>query len=214
MFGKLIFSATLLTALTIITATSARAEVSFGADLVSRYVWRGTDFGDAVSVQPGIAYSTGPVEIGAWSSWAITGAGANENDLYVSFAAGPVGITLTDYFFPTAAENDFFNYSDGDGIHILEISASYETGPLSLLGTFNFLGEGEDSFYVEAGYGLGERDGIDISLTAGLGNGAYTTDTDPMLVNLGINLSKGDYTASYILNPDRETTFLVFGRSF
>jgi len=210
---KFLSSAVLVAAVTVLSS-SAHAEVSFGSDLVSRYVWRGTDFGDAVSVQPGIAYSTGAIEIGAWSSWALSGAGANENDIYVSFAAGPVGITITDYFFPTGVVNDFFNYKDEDGIHILEVSASYETGPVNLMGAFNFLGDGEDSFYLEAGYGLGEMDGIEVGLTAGLGNGAYTTDTDPMLVNLSINLSKDDYFASYILNPDKETTFLIFGKSF
>jgi len=212
---KSILTAAGLAVLTIISAFPVHAEVSFSADLVNRYVWRGTDFGDAVSIQPGIAYATGSVEIGAWSSWGIAANGANENDLYVSFAAGPVGITLTDYFFPgfTGAD-DFFNYSDGDGIHILEISAAYESGPFSLLGAFNFLGDAEDSFYAELGYGLGEVDGVEVGLTGSLGNGVYTTDTDPMVVAIGVNLSKDDYFASYILNPDQETTFLVFGKSF
>ena len=29
-------------------------EVTIGADVVSRYVWRGTDYGNAAAVQPGI----------------------------------------------------------------------------------------------------------------------------------------------------------------
>ena len=31
----------------------AQPEVSLGADLVSRYVWRGLDFGQSAAVQPG-----------------------------------------------------------------------------------------------------------------------------------------------------------------
>ena len=65
-----------------------------------------------------------------------------------------------------------------------------------------------------------------VSVTVGLGNGVYTyeADEDPAddeapedtidLVSVGLNMSKGDYFASYILNPNRESTFLVFGRSF
>ena len=220
LFRKLIFSAALLTALTVITATSARAEVSFGADLMSRYVWRGADFGNSASIQPGISYSTGPIEVGAWSAWGLTGASdGNENDLYITLSTGPVGITVTDYFFPAFDGDEFFDYGDKGG-HTLEISVSFASGPISLMGAVNLLepeddeGKTQNSFYAEIGYDLGEIDDIGIDLTAGLGNDDYTTDTDPMLVSLGINLSKGDYTASYILNPDRETTFLVFGKSF
>ncbi|MFT5089770.1 MAG: hypothetical protein ACI8PG_004144 [Planctomycetota bacterium] len=89
-----------------------------------------------------------------------------------------------------------------------------EDMPISITGAFNFSGDSEDSFWLEATYDLGEMDETAVSITAGAGNGAYTTDTDPTLITIGVNLSKGDYFASYILNPDKESTFLVFGRSF
>ena len=212
--NRLLFAAPLLFALTL-AAIPADAGVGFGADVVNRYVWRGTDFGNAVSVQPGMSISHGNIEVGAWSSWAITGGGANENDLYASFSSGPIGITLTDYYFPGLTEDDmFFSYSDDDAVHILEISASLALMPLSALVAYNFSGDTEDSFWVEASLDLGEMEETAVSVTAGLGNGVYTTDTDPALVSVGLNMSKGDYFASYILNPDRESTFLVFGRSF
>lgn len=213
----LLFAAPLLFALTL-AAVPADAGVGFGADVVNRYVWRGTDFGNAVSVQPGMSISYGNIEVGAWSSWAITDGGANENDLYASFSSGPIGITLTDYYFPgLTGENDsFFSYSDEDAVHILEVSASLALDgmPLSGLVAFNFSGDPEDSFWVEATYDLGELEETAVSVTAGFGNGVYTTDTDPALVSVGLNMSKGDYFASYILNPDKESSFLVFGRSF
>ena len=213
----LLFAAPLLFALTL-AAVPADAGVGFGADVVNRYVWRGTDFGNAVSVQPGMSISYGNIEVGAWSSWAITDGGANENDLYASFSSGPIGITLTDYYFPgLTGENDsFFSYSDEDAVHILEVSASLALDgmPLSGLVAFNFSGDPDDSFWVEATYDLGEMEETAISVTAGFGNGVYTTDTDPALVSVGLNMSKGDYFASYILNPDKESSFLVFGRSF
>ena len=242
---RLLFAAPLLFALTL-AAVPANAGVGFGADVVNRYVWRGTDFGNAVSIQPGMSISHGNIEIGAWSSWAISGGGANENDLYASFSSGPIGITLTDYYFPGLTEDDdFFSYNnysaeeleedkDGDGEldksnpHILEISASLAPDgvPLSALVAYNFFGDTDNSFWAEATYDLGEIEETAVSVTAGLGNGVYTyeLDEDPEddkapedtidLVTVGLNMSKGDYFASYILNPNRESTFLVFGRSF
>ena len=212
----LLFAAPLLFALTL-AAVPADAGVGFGTDVVNRYVWRGTDFGNAVSVQPGMSISYGNIEVGAWSSWAITDGGANENDLYASFSSGPIGITLTDYYFPGLTEDDsFFSYGDEDAVHILEISASLALDgmPLSALAAFNVSGDPDDSFWVEATYDLGEMEETAVSVTAGFGNGVYTTDTDPALVSVGLNMSKGDYFASYILNPDKESSFLVFGRSF
>ncbi|MYA24659.1 MAG: hypothetical protein F4Z30_18610 [Gemmatimonadetes bacterium] len=214
--NRLLFAAPLFFALTLATVP-ADAGVGFGADVVNRYVWRGTDFGNAVSVQPGMSITHGNIEVGAWSSWAISDGGANENDLYVSFSSGPIGITLTDYYFPGLTENDdFFNYSDEDGAHILEISASLAPDgvPLSALVAYNVSGDADDSFCAEATYDLGEMEETAVSVTVGLGNGFYTTTTDPALVSVGLNMGKGDYFASYILNPDKESTFLVFGRSF
>ena len=54
---------------TVAASAPATAEVGIGADVVSRYIFRGTDFGNAVTVQPGLTYSTDSFEIGAWSSW-------------------------------------------------------------------------------------------------------------------------------------------------
>ena len=194
---------------------AVQAEIGLGADVVSRYVWRGTDFGNAVSVQPGIAFSREAVEIGAWSSWAISGGGANENDLYVSYAAGPVAITVTDYYFPVSAPADFFNYSDEDGIHILEASVGADLGMVGVMAALNFLGDSDDSFWVEASVPLAALSGdADVGLTVGAGNGVYTADGDPALVSVSLDVAMGDYFGSYILNPDQEITFLVFGRSF
>ena len=213
---RLLFAAPLLYALTL-SAVPAAAGVGFGADVVNRYVWRGTDFGNAVSVQPGMSISHGNIEVGAWSSWAITGGDANENDLYASFSSGPIGITLTDYYFPGLTEDDmFFSYSNDDEVHILEVSASLAPDgvPLSAMVAYNFSGDAENSFWAEATYDLGELEETAVSVTVGFGNGFYTTTTDPALVSVGLNMGKGDYFASYILNPDKESAFLVFGRSF
>ena len=167
-------------------------------------------------MQPWISYSTDVLEVGAWSSWAINDGSANENDLYVSFNAGPVGITVTDYFFPAAAPADFFDYSDDAGVHILEVSAGLDVGGLSVMGAFNILGDADDSFWVEASLPLAalSSEDVEVGLTVGAGNGVYTTDTDPMIAQVSLDVSKDDWFGSYILNPDAEITFLVIGKSF
>ncbi len=86
----------------------------------------------------------------------------------------------------------------------------------SVMGAFNFSGDSEDSFWVQASLPLEalSSDDVEVDLTVGVGNGVYTTDTDPNLAQVSIDVSSGDYFARYILNPETEIIFLVFGTSF
>jgi hypothetical protein len=181
-------------------------EVTIGADVVSRYVWRGTDFGNAAAVQPGIETAVGPVTLGAWGSWSISpgpeDASGNECDLYASTTVGPVGLTLTDYFFPAYAGTDSLLNLD---MHVFELSAGADVGPVSLLAAANVSGDDDNSTYLELTYG---------AFSLGLGNGAYSNDGEFAPVSLGISASRDNFSASYIINPDQETSFLVFGVNF
>ena len=181
-------------------------EVTIGADVVSRYVWRGTDFGNAAAVQPGIETAVGPVTLGAWGSWSISpgpaDASGNECDLYASTTVGPVSLTLTDYFFPAYAGIDSLLNVD---IHVFELSAGANVGPVSILAAANVSGDDDNSTYLELTYG---------SFSLGLGNGAYSTDGEFAPVSLGISASRDNFSASYIINPNQETSFLVFGVNF
>ena len=181
-------------------------EVTIGADVVSRYVWRGTDYGNAAAVQPSIETTIGPVALGAWGSWSISpgpaDASGNECDLYASTTVGPVGLTLTDYFFPAYAGTDSLLNID---IHVFELSAGADVGPVSLLAAAYVSGDDDNSTYLELTYG---------AFSLGLGNGAYSTDGEFAPVSLGISASRDNFSASYIINPDQETSFLVFGVNF
>jgi len=206
---------------------------SVGADLVSRYVWRGTDFGNAPAVQPGISFSAGGFEIGAWGSYSISSnTGGAEADLYAgySFDFG-LSLGVTDYYFPGESLDldgslDSMNvfmgslapsregaYFSGDA-HAIEIAAGYEIGGLSLLVGYFISGD----VYTEVGYGFG-----DVSLFVGAGNGAYTVDENFMVCNVGIGVEKEiKITDSFslpmfgqlILNPDSEQVHWVVGVSF
>ena len=74
----------------------------------------------------------------------------------------------------------------------------------------------DDSYYVEVELPVSvlSDDESDVSLTVGLGNGDYVVADDPALTVIGLNFSKEDYSASYIVNPDSEQSYLVFGKSF
>ena len=181
-------------------------EVTIGADVVSRYVWRGTDYGNAAAVQPSIETTIGPVALGAWGSWSISpgpaDASGNECDLYASTTVGPVGLTLTDYFFPAYAGTDSLLNLD---IHVFELRAGADVEPDSLLAAANVSGDDDNSTYLELTYG---------AFSLGLGNGAYSTDGEFAPVSIGVSASRDNFSASYIINPDQETSFLVFGVNF
>ncbi|NOG45465.1 MAG: hypothetical protein HND50_09545 [Calditrichaeota bacterium] len=203
----------------LLTVNPLFAQVDFGADVVSRYIFRGLDFGNAVSAQPFLSVTAGNFEIGAWGSYAFTGAGpgagANENDLYITYSYEMISATITDYYFPEGNKFGFYN-NNTSSAHIIEGSLSAEFSGISLLAAYNFYGADQDrSFYFEAGYELYSKDEMSVSAFAGLGNNIYVSDAagDPTLVNVGVSASKGALSASYILNPDLDTNYLVFGYS-
>ena len=222
----------------------ATSPFSLSLDMMSRYVWRGTDFGASPSMQPGISYSHKGFTVGAWGAYAMNLTGAQEADLYVSYS--PVEmftVTLTDYFFPDEVNDyDYFNYDKNSTGHILEASVSFngtEKLPMTVLLATNVYGA--DAARLNAG---GEQTGIQYSSYAELKYSFKNIDlfiganlTDPNedhgesgfygdkmgVVNLGISTSKEiKITNSYslplnislITNPQAKRIFLVAGFSF
>ena len=233
----LVFSA--LTLLFCIAPGAVLAQsVAIGADVASRYVWRGYDFGESFSVQPTLEYTQGPVSVGSWASYSISadGSGANEHDLYLSVVAGPVSLGVTDYYFPTppdllgedATTAEFFNFDGGgNGAHYVEPFVSYQgpgSFPIALYAAAFVYNDPDHSVYLEASYPF-VIDGVDLGVTLGavpLESSFYGTDGFS-IVNIGLSASKAvsitesfalPLSVSYILNPDMERTYLVFGISF
>ncbi len=196
--------------------TQAQAEVNVGVDLMSRYVWRGTDFGGSPSIQPSIELSTGGFVLGAWGAYTTNLPGAQEADLYTGYTFGDVfGLTLTDYFFPEDdMSTDYFDYENN---HALEISGTLTLDKFSLLAGKFFAGADDQSLYFEAAYDFGI-----VNAFIGAGNEVYTTDTEFNLVNIGIGTSKEikitdsfslPLSGSLIVNPERKNIFMVVGIS-
>ena len=214
--------------------SSASGQVSLGADVVSRYVWRGVDFGESMSVQPSLSFSAGGFEIGSWGSYSYAplSSGYNEHDIWASYSFGSVSLMLTDYYFPNGGF-DFFDFdgAQGDtasgGAHWIESSISYsgsESFPISVLFGAFIHNDPETSTYLEIGYPL-SVDGADLSFFAGatLAETAFYGTEGAGLISVGVSASKEvtvtesfalPISVSYILNPNAQRTFLTFGVSF
>ena len=186
----------------------------FGADVVSSYVWRGTQFGQGAHIQPYISTGKGGFEVGLWGSFPTTAAGGgNELDAYVSYDFGSFALTVTNYTFPdgngTYSSGGFF---DGD----LEISASTEIGGLSLMGGYF---PDLETLYIEAKFALGS---VDFAIGFGSDNADafYVGSNESSVCNISFGHKKevkitDDYSlpvsGSFIYNPSSEAAFLVFG---
>ena len=154
-----------ITGLTTLFAQEDESPWGVSCDIYNRYIWRGTDFGNNPSIQPGITYTAGSLTLGAWSAWQFGGEGS-ENDLYASYSIGDYSITITDYYFPGASPGGDFNETASDtGAHNIE---------LSLGGSFNGIGLIAGMFVVEPGF-----------------YGAFETDKAPM--SKYINISYDHY---------------------
>ena len=64
-------------------------------------------------------------------------------------------------------------------------------------------------------YDFYKKDDVSAGLVVGVGDGAYLMDSEDLnVVNMGLIASSGSMSVSYILNPQAETNFIVFGYSF
>lgn len=217
-----------LTAL-LVTATPTIAQsFSFGADVVSRYVWRGTDFGESASIQPALSVSAGGFEIGTWASYAMNpeSADANEHDLWLSYSTGPLSFGVTDYYFPNLGAG-FFDFDDGgNGAHYIEPFVAFsgpEALPIALFAGYFAYNDPDNSVYLNASYPF-SIEGVDLSFgvgasatesvmygTSGFGiiDVALAASRDvPITEHFALPLS-----VAYVLNPYAEKSFLVLGLS-
>lgn len=188
---------------------------SFGADLVSRYIWRGINLGgSSPHFQPSAEYSFGHsgLAIGAWGSHSLSGATGAEADIYLTYSfLDMFSLGVTDYYFPKDTQfgrDGYFNYKKGTTRHTFEVTASFdgtESFPVSVLFAMNVYGadgtdeNGDPYFakYLELGYSksLADMD-LFLFLGAALDNpkeeagaaGWYGNSAG--IINLGIGLSK------------------------
>ncbi len=208
--------------------TTSPYEVSLGTDIVSRYVWRGTDFGHSPSIQPTLKFSAYGVSFGAWGAFTTANTTpAQEADLFLSYTTTNSLLTFTvnDYFFPneTTGRNHYFNYNENETGHVFEGTIALnqsEKMPFGLMAGYNFYGADKDnSIYLEASYSTTVKD-LPINLFCGATTDKGIYGTEAGVINLGVKATKEIkvtetfklpiYT-SVITNPQAGNIFIVLG---
>ncbi len=218
----------------LISDAQESAGLNFGADLASRYIWRGINLGGpSPHIQPFIEYTAGSsgLAAGFWGSYGLgAGSAITEADFYISYT--PVELftfTVTDYFFPSDIPfggDEYFNYRKGATGHTIEGMARFngtERFPFSVLFAVNLYGaDGTDPMgnnyhakYLEAGYSF-SAGGASIETFAGFaldnpdtGSGAAGWYGDSGgLINLGFTIS-GNISLSEMIALPAFSTLVV-----
>jgi hypothetical protein len=226
----------MLTSGTLVSANdSTKVDLSVGTDLVSHYVWRGLLLSNSPSIQPSMGITYCGFSFGSWASYSVSPSAFQEVDLYMSYSIGSITVGVNDYFNPNDSlgfDNNYFNYSKNTTLHSLEPFISFsEIGgtPFSATaGVFVYGNDRDDegnslySSYLELSYATNVKDyGLNIFGGATLGNGYYASKA--AIVNLGVSISKElkvmeNFTipckGSFIVNPNTQNVFLVFGFTF
>ena len=164
---------------------------------------------------------------------------SHEIDTWLSYSfplGSSINVTalLTDYYYPNGGikMGNFNNYDnkDGNGAHTIEAGLSFtgpETFPLTLSGYMNIYNDKGHNSYFQADYSTSVNE-INVGLFIGAAVGSKDTPdyygTEKLnIVHMGVKISRSvkvtenfslPVYCSYILNPNREVAFLVFGISF
>lgn len=192
--------------------SDSKIKLNIGADIVSRYVWRGIDFGNSPAIQPTISMVAGNFELGLWGSVSTQNA-HKEVDLYAKYTYKNFTLSLTDYYIPTlngmpsSPDPRLSIFDNKKTAHAFEGSLLFKGGeklPLWISANTFFYGNdkrwGYDaakdttdgtyfSTYFEAGYSLavGENN-LDIFMGATPFAGQYGNGAG--ITNLGITASR------------------------
>ncbi|WP_291972331.1 TorF family putative porin [Lutibacter sp.] len=216
---------TILLLITIISMNTIRAQkrskssLDIGADLASRYVWRGIEFSDSPVIQPYVEYTLGNLTLGIWASYETGGQViGQEFDLYASYSFGAVSLGFTDYSFPVDGLSDrYFQLKN----HVGELMVSFEGVkklPLTLMLAMNIYNDNANSIYTKIEYPFKIGD-VELSTFIGGGNKIYTVDKDFAITNVGFSASRDvkitslvslGMSVSAIFNPNTEDAYLVF----
>ena len=201
--------------------------VSANVDLMSRYIWRGQEYGQSPSIQPGVSATWKGFTLGAWGAYKVTGPGSQETDFYLSKTFSFVTLAVWDYWtFCDTTYMNFFDYRSKTTSHLLEAQLLLSGGeklPFNLLGSYFFYGsDSTNSIYLELQY-VHSFGSFDFQAFAGFQAKGNYYSTGTAFVNLGCTVVKEikvtntwslPITVSLIANPDRKSVYLVAGISF
>jgi hypothetical protein len=218
-----------------VVSINLSAQVKFGTDIYSRYIWRGLDLDDAPAFQPSLTYTIEGLSIGAWGSYAFPTAGVtySENDLWATYSfatekSGIFSVVVTDYYFPSAGI-PFGFYKPKTGLsaaHTIEGGLGYSgpsSFPISIVFYTNLSNDPDNSYYFQIGHSITVSDAT-VTFVAGYvpSKSTYYLTDKSNFINLSVTASKSvtitdkfalPINVSYIANPALDRTYLVFGTS-
>ncbi|MDR2122374.1 MAG: hypothetical protein LBP34_04530 [Flavobacteriaceae bacterium] len=220
------------------TEESKKVKLSFSADLVSSYVWRGIKQ-TGISIQPSLALEAGGFTLGAWGSTDFQGGnkgGHKEVDFYASYAIGGFSATVSDVWFDGEGAYRYFSDPEEEYLgHSLEGTLAYtfsEEVPLSvswntfLLGKGNKKANGDNSYstFIEFSYPFSFQEfGIDLAVgftpweSTLYGTTGFKFNEIKLGVSKGIKISDSFTLPIYgniIVNPAMEDIHFVFGLKY
>ena len=221
----------------------SKLKINLGTDLMSRYIWRGKDYGTSPSIQPLLSLNKCFFEIGIWGSYNVKGSYA-ETDPYIKFTYKGASLIFTDYFIHDESNpnnTNYFNYKHNETLHGFELALQYkgpEKFPISIYaGTFLY---GNDqnikkdtagnvlsskqfySTYFELGYTLTYlHNNFDLFLGVTPMEGMYATKAGVVAAGLTASRSitiKDDLAinlkATIFANPVAKNLYFIFGAGF
>jgi hypothetical protein len=146
------------------------AGFQIGADIMSRYIWRGLNAGGTgPSIQPTLKLNVGNTDhmfsVGGWGAYTFGPTSNQEVDMIVSYTfKGMLTLMVTDYFFPglyADKREQYFYYRQDSTGHVFEGMVMFngtDKVPFTLMVATNFYGndarrmkEVNDSTFVEDG---------------------------------------------------------------
>ncbi len=117
-----------------------KVEPFYGGEIVSKYVWRGQDFG-GVAVQPYAGLSYKGFSFTVWSSLGFTNEDVAEVDLIVEYTTGGFTASITDCWSSYYGSGDkYFAYGANSTCHTFEALVGYDFGPVNVAWSTNFAG--------------------------------------------------------------------------
>lgn len=198
--------------------------VAGNVDLMSRWIWRGLDFGHAPSIQPALTVSWKGFSLGAWGAYKLNGEGGQETDFFLSKTIAFVTIAVWDYwsFYDTAGFN-YFDYDKKTTAHLLEaqvLLSGNKSIPFNLLVSYFFYGaDTSNSIYMELQY-FHQFKPVDLVVFAGCQPKGTYYAPKAAFVNIGCTVKKSipvtdrfslPLSLSLIFNPDVKSVYLVAG---
>jgi len=206
------------------TDTLPAFSTSANVDLVSRYIWRGTDIGHAPSIQPGLSATWKGLTLGTWGAYQLTGTGYQETDLYLSKTFSFITVAIWDYWsFNDTTLFDCFDYRQKTTGHLLEaqvLLSGGETLPFNFLASYFFYGaDPSKSVYLELQYEHSFSLANLVVFAGYQAKGEYYA-SKPGFVNVGCTVSKTipvtdrlslPVYLSLIVNPAAKGAWLVAG---